>query len=119
MKPMILGGLLVAALVAGSVVWGPRLFNRLPGENQRLKQRVYFRCEACGHVFGLTPSDLGAMWKDVTPTPATLGKATCAKCRKPFVAFRTDEADYRKGDLNPAHITKPVASDRNAPPPAR
>lgn len=119
MKPVILGVLLVVAVIAGGVVWGPRLFNRLPGENQRVKHRLYFRCEACGHAFGLSPVDLGAMWKDVTPTPATQGKATCPKCRKPFLAFRTNEADYRKGDLPPAAITKPVEVDRQAQPPPR
>ena len=106
-------------LVAGAVVWGVRLFGGLPTENQRLKHQVFFRCESCGHAFGLTPLELGAMWRDVTPTPETLGKATCPKCRKPFTAFKTDESDYRKGDLNPANITKPADADRRALPPAR
>lgn len=107
----------ICVLIVGAVVWLPRICRSLPEENQRLKQRVFFRCENCGHAFGLTPPELGAMWLDVTPTAATQGKATCPKCRKPFCAFSTDETDYRKGDLNPANISKPAAIDRGTPPP--
>ena len=116
MKQASLWLIFVVVLIAGAVVWGPRIFNRLPSANERLKHEVFFRCENCGHAFGMTPPQLGAMWRNVTPTPATQDKATCPKCRKPFCAFRTDEADFRKGDLNPASITKPAAPDRGAPP---
>lgn len=119
MNRIIFGVMVAVVFIAGVVVWIPRFTGRLPAENLRLKHALYFRCEGCGHAFGLTPSELGAMWKDVTPTPATQGKATCPKCRKPFNAFSTDEADYRKGDLNPASITKPVEVDRQAQPPSR
>jgi hypothetical protein len=116
MKRNILWLIFAVVLVVGAGVWMPRLFRGLPTENQRLKQQVFFRCESCGHAFGLTPPELGAMWKDVTPTPNTQGKATCSKCRKPFCAFRIDEADFRKVDMSPVTITKPTASDRFVPP---
>ncbi len=108
--------LFALALLAGAAVWGPRLFNELPAENQRLRHAACFRCEKCGHAFALTPPELGALWRDVTPTPATQGKATCPKCREPFGAFRSDEADFRKGDLHPARITKPALPERSVSP---
>jgi hypothetical protein len=116
MKRASLWLIFVAVLVVGAVVWVPRLSSELPTTNQRLHHEVFFRCENCGHAFGLTPPELGLMWRDVTPTPATQGKATCPKCRKPFCAFGIDEVDFRKGDLNPASITKPTAPERGAPP---
>lgn len=116
MKQASLWLIFAVVLLVGGVVWGPRLVSRLPAANERLKHAVFFRCEHCGHPFRLTPPELGLMWKDVAPTPATLGKATCPKCRQPFCAFSTDESDFRKGDLNPASITRPAAPERGAPP---
>ena len=116
MKRASLWLIFVAVLGVGGVVWMPRLNSELPTANQRLTREVFFRCASCGHAFGLTPPELGLMWRDVTPTPATAGKATCPKCRKPFGACSTDEADYRKGDLKPAALARPASPDRSAPP---
>ncbi len=117
MKRASLWLLFAVALGAGAVVWLPRFSGTsLPTANERLKRAVYFRCEKCGHAFGLTPPEFGEMWKDVTPTPATQGKATCPKCRQPFGAFSTDEADFRKGDMNPASIVKRATPERGLPP---